>query len=90
MNLPLFKNDITTIVRSQKPVIYSRNLQSGFVTGSLEISVVVTVGVSRKWAEFGQRLRVGKTQSRKLLIKRGESHLSAARFFGRFIAINLF
>ena len=90
MDLPLLKNDITTILRPQKRVIYSRYPTISMMQDTLEISVVVTVGVSRKWAEFGQRLRVGKTQSRKLLIKRGESHLSAARFFGRFIAINLF
>jgi len=35
-DLPLFKNDITTILRSQKPAIYSRNLQSGSFTGSFE------------------------------------------------------
>ena len=33
MDSPLLKNDITIILRPQKPVIYSRNLQSGPVTG---------------------------------------------------------
>ncbi len=42
-DLPLLKNDITKILRSQKPIIYSRNLQSGFVTGSLEMYVSFTV-----------------------------------------------
>jgi hypothetical protein len=38
MDLLLLKNDITNNLRSQKPAIYSRYLQSGFVTGLLEIS----------------------------------------------------
>jgi len=38
MNLPLLKYDITTILRSQKPAIHSRNMQSGLVTCLLEIS----------------------------------------------------
>jgi len=35
-DLPLLKSDITNILEPQKPVIYSRYMQSGFVTGSLE------------------------------------------------------
>jgi len=37
-DLPLLKNDITNILEPQKPVIHSRNLQSGSVTGLLEIA----------------------------------------------------
>jgi hypothetical protein len=40
MDLPLLKNDITNILGPQKPVIYSRNPQSGSITGLLEISVI--------------------------------------------------
>jgi len=45
MDLPLLKNDITTIVRSQKPVINCRYLQSMTVT-DLEISEILTAAIS--------------------------------------------
>ena len=38
---PLLKYDITNNLRSQKPVIYSRYMQLGFVTGLLEISPIL-------------------------------------------------
>jgi len=38
IDLPLLKDDITNNLEPQKPAIYSRNLQSGSVTGLLEIA----------------------------------------------------
>ena len=46
MDLPLLKDDITNILGHQKRVIYSRYMQSGFVTDLLEISEILTFRVT--------------------------------------------
>jgi len=45
MDLPT-KNDITNILGPQKPVIYSRYMQSGFVTDLLEMSEILTATIT--------------------------------------------
>ena len=48
MDLPT-KNDITNILGPQKPVIYSRYMQSGFVTDLLEMSEILTATITGYW-----------------------------------------
>ena len=57
MDLPLFKNDITTIVRSQKPVIYSRYMKSGLSAYMLEVSGILTLEITCACGEVNERKR---------------------------------
>jgi hypothetical protein len=43
----------------------------------------LTVCVTRKWAGVDSAWEQKKTEARKMLVNRAESHLSGARFVGR-------